>query len=73
MGIEDAVVFAELAEMGLPLDTMLERFMARRQPRAELVVKNSRQLCEWEVTHQASPQMVGQMIHESQVALSEPF
>jgi len=73
MGIEDAVVFGELAASGLRLPELTERFMHRRLPRAELVVRNSRQLCEWEVTHQATPERVGKMMFESQLALSQPF
>jgi 2-polyprenyl-6-methoxyphenol hydroxylase-like FAD-dependent oxidoreductase len=73
MGIEDAVVFGELAASGLPLEELLSRFMQRRLPRVELVVRNSRQLCEWEVTHQATPQKVGKMMFESQLALSASF
>jgi 2-polyprenyl-6-methoxyphenol hydroxylase-like FAD-dependent oxidoreductase len=73
MGIEDAVVFSELAASDLALDELLPRFMARRFPRAELVVRNSRQLCEWEVTHTADPPRVGKMMRDTQIALSQPF
>jgi 2-polyprenyl-6-methoxyphenol hydroxylase-like FAD-dependent oxidoreductase len=73
MGIEDAVAFAELAGTGLPIDTILTRFMARRFPRASLVVRNSRQLCEWEVTHKATPELVRKIMYESQLALAQPF
>jgi 2-polyprenyl-6-methoxyphenol hydroxylase-like FAD-dependent oxidoreductase len=73
MGIEDAVAFAELAGTGLPIDTVLTRFMARRFPRASLVVRNSRQLCEWEVTHKATPELVRKIMYESQLALAQPF
>lgn len=73
MGIEDAVVFGALAAGGLPLPELTERFMQRRLPRAELVVRNSRQLCDWEVTHQATPEKVGKMLFDCQLALSQPF
>jgi hypothetical protein len=47
--------------------------MTRRFARAALVVRNSRQLCEWEVTHQATPELVGKTMYESQLALAQPF
>jgi len=74
MGIEDAVVLAEvLADTRDSLSQRLEKFMKRRLPRVALVVRNSVQLCEWEVTHQATPQDVGRVMRESQMALCEPF
>jgi 2-polyprenyl-6-methoxyphenol hydroxylase-like FAD-dependent oxidoreductase len=73
MGIEDAVVLGELAASELPVPEILDRFMQRRLPRAELVVRSSRQLCEWEVTHQATPELVGKVMLETNRALSRPF
>jgi 2-polyprenyl-6-methoxyphenol hydroxylase-like FAD-dependent oxidoreductase len=73
MGIEDAVAFGELAAGDLAIDVLMARFMTRRFPRAALVVRNSRQLCEWEVTHQATPELVGKIMYESQLALAQPF
>jgi 2-polyprenyl-6-methoxyphenol hydroxylase-like FAD-dependent oxidoreductase len=73
MGIEDAVVLGELAASELPVPELLDRFMQRRLPRAEMVVRNSRQLCEWEVTHQATPELVGKVMLDTNIALSRPF
>jgi 2-polyprenyl-6-methoxyphenol hydroxylase-like FAD-dependent oxidoreductase len=73
MGIEDAVVFADLASAGESIEALLAGFMARRFPRAALVVRNSRQLCEWEVTHKATPALVGKTMLESQLTLAQPF
>jgi 2-polyprenyl-6-methoxyphenol hydroxylase-like FAD-dependent oxidoreductase len=73
MGIEDAVVLAELLAEDSSIDTALAKFDARRFPRASLVVNNSVQLCEWEVKHLVGPQEVGRLILETQQALSHPF
>lgn len=73
MGIEDAVVLAELLATGEPASAVLTRFAARRHARASLVVKNSVQLCEWEVNHTVGPQEIGRLTLETQKALCEPF
>lgn len=73
MGIEDAVVLAELLEAVDSIDEALDQFVTRRHPRASLVVKNSVQLSEWEVKHLVGAQQVGQLMLETQVALSQPF
>jgi 2-polyprenyl-6-methoxyphenol hydroxylase-like FAD-dependent oxidoreductase len=73
MGIEDAIVLAELLAQVESVDAALEQFTVRRNPRASLVVRNSVQLCEWEVKHQVSPQEIGRLMMETQVALSAPF
>lgn len=73
MGIEDAVVLAETLVGVGSIERRLAEFMQRRLPRATLVVKNSVQLCEWELTHQATPQDVGRIMRESQMALCQPF
>lgn len=73
MGIEDAIVLAELLSEQASIDTALSMFDARRFPRASLVVKNSVQLCEWEVQHSVGPQEVGRLMLESQQALAQPF
>lgn len=73
MGIEDAVVLAESLWLTRMVGEAFDVFMARRLARASMVVNNSVQLCEWEVRHEASPQQVGQMLHESQEILSQPF
>ena len=44
MAIEDAVVLAELAGEGLPGETVLTRFMARRYERCKFVQDVSRQV-----------------------------
>lgn len=73
MGIEDAVVLAELVTQEKQVDEILEDFMARRLPRASMVVENSVRLCSMEVNHEASPQEVGRIMHETQIALCQPF
>jgi 2-polyprenyl-6-methoxyphenol hydroxylase-like FAD-dependent oxidoreductase len=78
MGIEDALVLAEVLsgngeESSGDLEDRLLGFTARRMPRAAMVVKNSVQLCEWQVNHQATPADVGRVMHETQTALSRPF
>jgi 2-polyprenyl-6-methoxyphenol hydroxylase-like FAD-dependent oxidoreductase len=73
MGIEDAIVLAEVLAEGSSVDTALAKFEARRFPRASLVVNNSVQLCEWEVKHLVGPQEVGRLMLETQKALAQPF
>jgi 2-polyprenyl-6-methoxyphenol hydroxylase-like FAD-dependent oxidoreductase len=73
MGIEDAVVLAELLAAVGSVDSALADFSARRFPRASLVVNNSVQLCEWEVKHLVGPQEIGRLILDSQKALCQPF
>lgn len=73
MGIEDAVVLAQTLAAEATIERAFAAFMARRLPRASMVVNNSVQLCEWEVRHEATPQQVGHLMHESQVILSQPF
>jgi 2-polyprenyl-6-methoxyphenol hydroxylase-like FAD-dependent oxidoreductase len=73
MGIEDAIVLAELLTRVDSVDAALEQFMVRRNPRASLVVQNSVQLCEWEVKHLVGPQEIGRLMMETQKALSAPF
>lgn len=73
MAIEDAVVLAELLAQGGALAQTLQVFNARRLPRAAMIVNNSVQLCEWEVTHQATAQDVGRIMTETQVMLCQPF
>jgi 2-polyprenyl-6-methoxyphenol hydroxylase-like FAD-dependent oxidoreductase len=73
MGIEDAIVLAELLAQVEAVDAALEQFTVRRNPRASLVVRNSVQLCEWEVKHLVGPQEIGRLMMETQKALSAPF
>jgi 2-polyprenyl-6-methoxyphenol hydroxylase-like FAD-dependent oxidoreductase len=73
MAIEDAVVLAELLATLEPVSAALTHFAARRYARASLVVKNSVQLCEWEVNHSVGPLEVGRLMLETQKALCEPF
>ena len=73
MGIEDALVLAELLATDEPLPALLDRFTARRYPRASLVVNNSVQLCEWEANHTVGPQEIGRLMLETQQTLCEPF
>jgi 2-polyprenyl-6-methoxyphenol hydroxylase-like FAD-dependent oxidoreductase len=73
MGMEDGVVFGQIAQSHAAVDDMLARFVERRFPRAEYVVRNSRQLCEWEVTHRGTPELVGKTMREAQQFLSQPF
>lgn len=48
IAIEDAIVLAEELGADAPLPTALERFMARRFERCQMVVENSARLGEWE-------------------------
>jgi 2-polyprenyl-6-methoxyphenol hydroxylase-like FAD-dependent oxidoreductase len=73
MGIEDAVVLAEELACAPSIDQALERCVRRRLPRAGLVVRNSVQLCQWEVDHSVGPQEVGRLMLESQHFLAHPF
>jgi 2-polyprenyl-6-methoxyphenol hydroxylase-like FAD-dependent oxidoreductase len=73
MGIEDAIVLAQLLAEAESVDAALEQFMVRRNPRASLVVRNSVQLCEWEVKHLVGPQEIGRLMMETQKSLSAPF
>jgi 2-polyprenyl-6-methoxyphenol hydroxylase-like FAD-dependent oxidoreductase len=78
MGIEDALVLADvLSENGedspCDIEDRLARFTARRMPRAGMVVRNSVQLCEWQVNHKAGPADVGRVMQETQTVLSQPF
>lgn len=72
MGIEDAVVLAESLTSFENSAHALESFMQRRYPRASMVVRNSVQLCEWEVNHTAGPAEFNRVLRESQEALSQP-
>lgn len=49
MCAEDGVVLAELITGDRSVEQALPAFMARRMPRAELVVRNSMQLVRWEM------------------------
>jgi len=73
MGMEDAVVLADVLSGGGVMPEILAGFMERRLPRASLVVNTSVQLCEWEVNHSASPQDVGRVMREAQADLCQPF
>jgi len=73
MAVEDAIVLAEELSRPGPFRQRMESFMARRLPRASLVVRNSIYLCEQEVNHTATPEDVGRIMRETQEALSKPF
>ncbi len=73
MGIEDALVLAEVLAADAPVSQLLDRFVARRHPRAALVVHNSVQLCDWEVNHTVGPEEVGRLMLETQRALCAGF
>jgi 2-polyprenyl-6-methoxyphenol hydroxylase-like FAD-dependent oxidoreductase len=73
MGIEDAVVLAEELASAPSIDQALQRCVQRRLPRAGLVVRNSVQLCQWEVDHSVGPQEVGRLMLETQQFLAHPF
>lgn len=73
MGIEDAVVLAEELAAAPSIDQALQQCVRRRLPRAGLVVRNSVQLCQWEVDHSVGPQEVGRLMLESQQFLAHPF
>jgi 2-polyprenyl-6-methoxyphenol hydroxylase-like FAD-dependent oxidoreductase len=73
IAIEDSIVLAELLQSERSLMTALERFMARRYERCQLVVENSRMLGEWEKV----PDMIGAdpagVLDRSLKALAQPF
>ncbi|MES2260991.1 MAG: FAD-dependent monooxygenase [Pseudomonadota bacterium] len=73
MGVEDAIVLAELLGTGKPIPQVLDNFMQRRFSRAAMIVSNSLQLCEWEVTHAVKPEEVGRVMRETQMTLCQPF
>jgi 2-polyprenyl-6-methoxyphenol hydroxylase-like FAD-dependent oxidoreductase len=72
MGTEDAVVLAEELDAHETIDAALAAYMARRGPRAGMVLDNSLLLAEWEMhpdTPGADPgRVMGQTLH----ALCEP-
>jgi 2-polyprenyl-6-methoxyphenol hydroxylase-like FAD-dependent oxidoreductase len=51
LAVEDAVVLAELIEVGQPLPALLESFMERRFERCRAVVEGSVKLGELEMAH----------------------
>lgn len=73
IAIEDSIVLAELVQSGVPVQEVLEKFMARRYERCRMVVENSRQLGEWE----KSPDTAGcdptALISASMKALAAPI
>lgn len=73
MAVEDAVVLAQELTRPGSLSHRLDSFMARRLPRAGMVVRNSIYLCEQEVNHTATPADVGRIMRETQEALARPF
>jgi len=73
MAVEDAIVLAEELKHPGAFGQRMQAFMARRLPRASLVVRNSIYLCEQEVNHTATPADVGRIMRETQEALSKPF
>lgn len=70
--VEDALVLAEELERSASLDTALERYMARRLPRARMIVENSVRLGELERTPD-SKQEFSQLMRASQAALATPI
>jgi len=72
--VEDALVLAEELERGRPLDTALAAYMARRLPRARMIVENSVALGELERTADAeSKHQFSQLMRASQAALAGPI
>jgi 2-polyprenyl-6-methoxyphenol hydroxylase-like FAD-dependent oxidoreductase len=72
IAIEDAIVLAELLA-SVPVQTALERFMARRYERCRIVVENSVQLGEWEKTPDAPGADPTALIQASMKALAAPI
>lgn len=66
-------MLAELLGQTAELSALLERFVARRYPRASLIVNNSVQLAEWEVNHAVGPGEIARLMLETQQALCKAF
>jgi 2-polyprenyl-6-methoxyphenol hydroxylase-like FAD-dependent oxidoreductase len=73
IAIEDAIVLAELVASGLPVEQIVERFMARRYERCRIVVENSWQLGEWEKTPDVPGADPTALIQASMKALAAPI
>lgn len=71
MGIEDGVVLAEEFHAGGDLGEALRRFVARRRPRAAMVVEASCRLARWEVEHTPGVDVAAVMRSTAQ-ALASP-
>ena len=56
---------AEVHPQTAELSALLERFVARRYPRAGLIVNNSVQLAEWEVNHAVGPGEITRLMLET--------
>jgi len=72
LAVEDALVLCELLQRGLPLQTALQEFTARRFERCRMVVENSVRLGEMEMRH-APAQEQAELSRQSQMALNEPI
>ncbi len=72
IAIEDAIVLAEELGADGPLATALDRFMARRYERCEMVVENSARLGEWEQSAPPDADPVG-LTSRSWALLAEPI
>ena len=72
IAIEDAIVLAEELGADGPLAAALDRFMARRYERCEMVVENSVRLGEWEQSAPPDADPVG-LTSRSWALLAEPI
>ncbi len=73
MAIEDTIVLSELLRQDAPIDTLLERFMARRYERCRMVVEASQQLSEWEKTPNLPGADVVGLMSRTNAALAAPI
>lgn len=72
MCAEDAVVLAEMVVEDDSMDSILSRFMARRLPRVQMVVDNSLQLAEWEISPDTPGADPGGVMQRTLHALTQP-
>ena len=72
MAIEDGIVLAEELDRGGALPAVLERFTERRFERCRLVVENSVQLGQIEMSHGSTAEH-GRLMTETLAALCEPI
>jgi len=68
MAIEDAVVLTEEIKNGDDLASVLANYDKRRFGRVSQLVEMSRQLCEWERTHDPKADVMGVTVASFQLA-----
>lgn len=73
IAMEDAIVLAELLANEATVDHALEAFMDRRYERCRMVVENSVQLNEWDLSAAEHGDESARLLGESIAALAEPI